>query len=1188
MFFKSMEIQGFKSFADKTILNFDTKTTAVVGSNGNGKSNISDALRWVMGEQSTKTLRGDKMEDVIFHGTTTRKAMSFARVSLYIDNSDRRLDVNADEVVICRKLYRSGDSEFFINDKKSRLKDIQELLLGTGLGRDGYSIVGQGRVAEIVNARGTQRREIFEEAAGVSLFLHKKRDAERSLQQAEENILRQKDIIQIDEERLPVLKKQSEKAVLAAELLNEKKQLDISVSVAQISEKKDSLKEIEEKILLFQAECENFDKDNERLELRIEEASNERLGLMGDLDRIRRSHSKTKDEIAEHNSEIAVLKNDIRHNDERINEINEKISHAEDNALEYDRQIEELKNSIEENEKAIQFTDEQIKIRSLEFDETSVSEEAADKEKSDMDSRLGKLYLKQSEAKISITQAERSKTEATEQLSAFMDGFSGQNDILVKYKDEISKHKNRKQEISSELSENENKFSGYNRLMSTKETKLSDVKRELDELNGKYTQASSRFNVLSDIDKNMQGYGNSVKELIQCGKSGRIGGIHGAVADLVHVEAKYVVAMETALGGILQNIVVDNEETAKRCIRHLKETNSGRATMLPITSVKGNSLYQQGLEDEDGFEGLAHELVDYDEKYDGIIKYALGKTVIVDDVDTASRIAKKYGYKFKIVSLDGQVTNVGGSYTGGSVTKSGIISRKQEIESLGDEVQRLKDKTTLVSGGFRSMQAEVTKLSIEIEGIKENIQSLKNEEVRCDAEISRLESLISQTEEQKKNAQTTIDRFNKQILDNEITITYNKEKLLIAEKEIIELEEKLSLTSAEREAKAVKIKMLSEMMSRLEIEKITLAKDIETIKSNIRNIEQNKENLASNGERFIIETEQLEQKNAVINEQIAAHNKKIKEIESNLTDNSKDMDDINQKCISLEREMEALRKQTKELSEHKQHFTGELARYQERRENVQREYDSTIKALYDGYAITLSEAKELAKPLENMLMAQNDLLELNRKIKALGSVNMDSVEEYLEVLDRYNFLTSQLNDIEKAKHDLEKLIEELTNDIKTRFLNSFIEINRHFKEIFVQIFGEGAHAELELTDPDDVLNSGIEIKAAPPGKVIKNLISLSGGEQTMVAVTIYFAILRHRPTPFCMLDEVDAALDEANVEKYISYLRQFSNNTQLMVITHRRGTIEGCDVLYGVFMQEKGVSRLLRQEIIENLDLELD
>lgn len=1188
MFFKSMEIHGFKSFADRTVLHFDTKTTAVVGSNGNGKSNISDALRWVMGEQSTKTLRGDKMEDVIFHGTVARKPMGFAKVTLTIDNSDRRLAVDSDEVIICRKLYRTGDSEYLINDKKARLRDVQELLLGTGLGRDGYSIIGQGRVAEIVNARGTQRREIFEEAAGVSLFLHKKRDAERSLEQAEENILRQKDIIKIDEERLPVLRKQSEKAVLAAELLNEKKQLDISVSVAQIAEKSDSLKDIEERILLSQAECENFDKDIERLENKIEESSNERLGLLGDLDRMRKNRSATKDEIAEYNSKIAVLRNDIQHNDDRIREINEQLASADDNALKFDKQIDEYKAEITEKENAILLADESIKAKSGEFAEIRTASETADKAHSELDLRLGKLYLKQSEAKISITQSERAKAETEEQLSAFTQGLDGQTDIIDGYRAEISEYKNRRSEITQEISENENRFSGYNRLVTSKEAKLSEVKKELDELNARYSQSSTRFNVLNDIDKNMQGYGNSVKELIQCGKSGRIGGIHGAVADLVHVDEKYVIAIETALGGILQNIVVDNEDTAKRCIRHLKETNGGRATMLPITSVKGKELYQPGLENEDGYEGLASELIDCDDKYDDIIRYALGKTAIVDDVDTASRIAKKYGYKFKIVSLDGQVTNVGGSYTGGSTAKNGIISRKHEIDTLGAEVQKLKDRISLAGGGFKSMQAEVTKLSIELEGMKENVQKLKNEEVRCDAEISRLESLIAQSDEQRKNSQTTIDRFNKQIADYEKTAAENKDKLLQAETEIAELEEKLSLTSAEREETQAKIKELNDALSRLEIDKITFAKDIETLKSNIKNVEQNKENLANSGERYKTEIALLEQKTAEINTQIDVHSNRITEIEASLSDSDKDMESINARCNALEQEMTKLRRDTKEITEHKQHFAGELARYEERRENVQREYDVTIKSLFDGYTLTLSEAKELAKPLENMLMAQNDLQELNRKIKALGSVNMDSVEEYREVSERYTFLTGQLEDIEKSKRELEKLIESLTNDIKTRFMNSFTEINRHFKEIFVQIFGEGSHAELELTDPEDILNSGIEIKAAPPGKVIKNLISLSGGEQTMVAVTIYFAILRHRPTPFCMLDEVDAALDDINVEKYISYLRSFSNHTQLMVITHRRGTIEGCDVLYGVFMQEKGVSRLLRQEIVEDLDLELN
>lgn len=1188
MFFKSLEIHGFKSFADKTVLNFDTKTTAVVGSNGNGKSNISDALRWVMGEQGAKTLRGEKMEDVIFHGTVERKPMGFAKVALTIDNCDRALAVDADEVVISRKLYRSGESEYLINGQKSRLKDIQEMLMGTGLGRDGYSIVGQGRVAEIVNARGSQRREIFEEAAGVSLFLHKKAEAERQLQRAEENITRQKDLIRVDEERLPILKKQSEKAALAAELYAEKKGLEISVSTAKLSQQRDGLKKLDDDLLLNRAETEHYERDIEKLEAGIEEASDKRMRIQAELERFRKSRQTVNDEIAEKRADIQVLENDLRHNEQRRVELSEQIAAAEKSSSGFDEEIKAVEDRISAKESELSDIAKKREAVQRSLSEIASRNEQADKAYSALDAELAQNYRDKSEASIRSAQAERAAEETDEQKRVFLEGLSDSETKLKEYNDGKAEANKKLKAIAEQRDTTKNKLSGYERLTDGKKRRMNDAKSALDEVTAKLGSKQQRYNVLRDVENSMEGYYRSVKELIKASKSGRISGIHGIVADIISVEDKYVTAIETVLQSVMQHIIVDNEDTAKRCIRFLKETNAGRATMLPVSSMKGRSLNEPKLSSEEGFEGIASELVQCDDEYSEIVKYLLGTTAVVDDIDTAAFIGRRYGNKFRIVTLDGQVVNAGGSFTGGSkVTGSGIISRKQEIEALYSEIAKLRSEQNEKSEEFRQYQAETAKFTIEIEGMQEELRDLDNEEIRWNAELSRLSSLISQLSEQGETAKLTVERFDAQIKQQRTLVEESAKVIAELDKKIAELEARLSESDSERSSAAEQIKALSDEIAELNLGEVSAAKDIDAFRAEIRSIESNRRMMLENSGGFKEAIDKLLENDNEIRLEIERIRLSIQHKTESLSENESDIQRSSEEVTELEKRIETMHRDIREATDNREKFTREVARLEERRANVQKDYDSIVKLLYERYELTVSMAVEQAKPLENLMAAENQLSELNKRISALGSVNMDSIEEYRTVSERYEFQTAQLNDIESSKRELERLIETLTADIKTRFLNSFEDINRHFGEIFVSIFGEGARAELVLTDPDDVLNSGIEINAAPPGKVIKNLISLSGGEQTMVAITIYFAILRHRPTPFCMLDEVDAALDDVNVDKYISYLSQFSNHTQLMVITHRRGTIEGCEVLYGVFMQEKGVSRLLRRELTDELDVEL-
>ncbi len=1189
MFFKSLEIQGFKSFADKTVLNFDTRTTAVVGSNGNGKSNISDALRWVMGEQGAKTLRGEKMEDIIFHGTVERKPMGFAKVTLTIDNTDRALSIDADEVAITRKLYRAGDREYFINGKPSRLKDVQELLMGTGLGRDGYSIIGQGRVSEIVSARATQRREIFEEAAGVSLSLHKKAEAEKQLASAEDNITRQKDLIRMDEERLPVLKRQSEKALLAHDLLEEKLELEISVNVERLRHKDRDRTKLEDELLSNTAQRDYFQKSVDELTKQRDDSSIERMKIQGELERFRRSKEAVNEEIAELNTSIQLHERDLDNNAVRREEYAKQIEKAEQSGKGFDDEIAEIDSRISAKEQESARIDEEVSKTQQQLDDITGEQAEANKAHSEIESELAAAYSSRNSAESRIAQAQSTADVTSEQKQQFLSDIGSGEEKLNEYTAQLEQQTAALEQLNERRSELTNRLSGYERLIDGKKRRMEQAKSELDEVNNELGSKKQRYNVLRDLENSMVNYHNSVKEIKNAGRSGAIRGIHGTVADIISVEKRYVVAIETVLQSVMQNIIVDNEDTAKRCILLLKERNAGRATLYPLTTIKGRHLNEPYLSQEAGFEGIASDIVTFDDTYGEIVRNLLGTTVIADDINSASAIAKKYGYKFRIVTLDGQLINAGGSFTGGSIAnKSGIFSRKQEIEALNEEINSLRSSMTEKNDSYEQYKAEYGKLAIELEGIHDEIHSTENEVITCGAEISRLESLIEQLSQQSQSSRQTLERFDSMIEQQQQLISEGKKELDAADVRISELTARIAESDSGLNEAAQRLKDISDRLSQLRIDKQSALKDIEACENEKRIIERNRRDMLENSDSYKSDILALDESDKQLRIDIERLKLEIEKKKENLTDKTDDIERSVARLNELELIVGSLNRDITEASNSKQKFVGEVSRLEERLKVVINEYDNIVRFLQDKRELTLTEATALAKPIEDLAAAESQLSELNSKISALGSVNMDSIEEYREVSERYEFQTAQLDDIEKSKRELERLIEQLTGDIKTRFINSFEEINQHFKRIFLNIFGEGAHAELVLTDPDDVLNSGIEINAAPPGKVIKNLISLSGGEQTMVAITIYLAILQHRPTPFCMLDEVDAALDDINVEKYISYLKQFSNQTQLMVITHRRGTIEGCEVLYGVFMQEKGVSRLLRKELGDaDLDAEL-
>lgn len=1186
MFFKTMEIQGFKSFADKTVLNFDKKMTAIVGSNGNGKSNLNDALRWVMGEQGAKNLRGDKMEDVIFHGTVSRKPMGYAKVALIIDNTDRALDVDSDEVTIARKLYRTGDSEYLINEKKCRLKDIQELLMGTGLGRDGYSVIRQGRVSEIINSKVSQRRELFEEASGVSRFLHQRQEAQRDLERANDNIMRLKDIESELASRVPVLERQSEKARKATVLMEQKKALDIGISVWDLKRIETELIKNDNQILANQGQCEHFEREINELEKESEETTEKKLFLTAQQDDLRRKSERAKDSLAAADRDKAVLENEITHCYEKIEQLKKQIKDSEKGADDLNRQIEELNSEIEEKKKQLTENDEKAKELGKGLSEMTGESDKLDSQYKELESKQAGLLSKRTELNLTSESARQNMEELQNRLTVANRSFDENEGKITEQRKKRRELQQKSDENTEKKLEAENKLNGYSKLFETKNAKLKEEQTLFEQRRREYEQSKNRLEALIDVEKNMAGYATSVKAIVTASRQGRIGGIEGTVADVIKVDKRYAVAIEIALGAALQNIIVNNEETAKRCIRYLKENRGGRATFLPLTSVNGNLLNVNGLEGEYGYEGIASELVECEDKYKGIIRFVLGRCAIVEDIDTATVIAKRHGYKFKIVTLDGQVINAGGSFTGGSVRESsGIITRNREIEELKEKTGKLSAKLKENENSLSHLREEVNKMSIEMEGFKEQLSACAAEEKGINAEISGLKQLISQLEEQQENAEELNRRSESDIKRYGDTVADCAEQMKECEEQIEAISKELEAAGIGIKARLEEKNRLSDRITELGMENLSVKKDIERIEVQKAAAEESIRQLQRGGDDLNKEIEAQNAKIEQLHEEIEEKDKAAESLKSEVAGGKDKASELISQINGLEKRVNEINRTIRDKIEDKEKFAKALAVAEERKVTIVKEQSRIKTLLWEQYELAPREAEEQAAIPDDINSARGELAELGRQITALGNVNFASIEEYEEVSARHKELKGQLDDVEKSKRELEKLIENLTTEIKTKFIDGFNSINEHFKRIFTEVFGGGS-AHLELTDPEDVLNSGIEIFAAPPGKVIKNLISLSGGEQTMVAITIYFAILLHRPTPFCMLDEVDAALDDINVVKYVTYLKRFSGSTQLMVISHRRGTIEGCDVLYGVFMQEKGVSRLIRQELTDDLDLE--
>ena len=1181
MILKALEMQGFKSFPDKTVLEFNKGITAVVGPNGSGKSNISDAVRWVLGEQSTKTLRGSKMEDVIFSGTDVRKAKGFAEVTLRLDNTDRSLNKDSDEVSVTRRYYRSGDSEYLVNGESARLRDVNELFMDTGLGRDGYSIVGQGKIADMVSPKASERRDMLEEAAGISHFRYRRGDAIKRLAQAEENLVRLRDILSELESRVGPLKAQSEKAQKFIVLAGERKNLEIGIWLNTIDKTGEKMRDQEHKIEIAEASHKEAQDELSKIGEMIDKAADGTRDINIKLEEIRNSASGFEEKLSDIDSQIKVAENSILHNNETIERINR------DKAAENETE-QNIDAAVSAARECIQKAEEQIADATRQMDELSKQEETYRLSSSEFSDRAAALSGEISALSVRLADCRVTAETANSSIEEIRSRISSIDESMGTRKDDYDALLKRKadaeaslKEIQDEIVSVKNAIDGYTLRFENRGKKADSVKLAIDEKQRELHKGQDRVRLLEDLEKNMEGYFGAVKAVMKESGRGALRGIYGPVSQLITVKDKYSAAIETALGAAVQNIVVDNETDAKRAMGFLKEHRAGRATFLPITAIKGRVLSEQGLDDQYGFVSIASDLVSYDNKYSEIIRWLLGRTAVAEDIDSAIAIAKKYSYRFRIVTLDGQVINAGGSMTGGSrVQNAGILSRGNEIERLKGSLASMQKELDGMLSDYKLLSEDASAAKAELEGAEGDLLRAKEENIRREGELklasdklASVSSGVKELLEEKEILEKRIESVSSGAEAARSQIDELKETLENKEKELESITGDSKTLQKNREEVASKAAEI-----RLRI--VSLQKDVEANTDEITRLKNRKTGHLDRLSELDGEIREIEEKNdelRALTERLSADEKALK---ANHGDAQNQINELISQRDELEKQANDLRLHERAKSEERERLSGDIARLEERKIAMRNEYDNLTSKLYDEYQLTRREAAALEIEIDDYSLAAKRLAELKSQIRALGSVNVSAIEEYKEVSERYEFLSGQINDVETSRAELNKMIDDLTGKMAEQFREQFNRINSCFGQTFIELFG-GGKAELRLEDERDVLGSDIEIKVQPPGKNVQNINLLSGGEKGLSAIALLFAILKVTPAPFCIFDEVEAALDDVNVSRYAQYVRRMTKNTQFILITHRRGTMEEADVLYGVTMQEKGVSKLLELKTAE-------
>ncbi|MBS6532816.1 MAG: chromosome segregation protein SMC [Oscillospiraceae bacterium] len=1176
LYLKALEIQGFKSFPDKTVLTFGEDITAIVGPNGSGKSNISDAIRWVMGEQSTRTLRGGRMEDVIFGGTARRKQTGYAEVSLVLDNTAHIFDMDESEVMVTRRYYRSGESEYYINRRSVRLRDVNELFMDTGLGREGYSIIGQGRIDEILSVKSTDRREMFEEAAGISRFRHRKEEAERKLERTDENLLRINDKIDELELQVEPLREQSERAKRFLILRDELKGLEISVWL-------DTLERLRAGSIKLETDYKEAVRQKEAAERAMEERFGAAEALSAQMrekeveaDRLRFAIQGREATVRELESSIAVLKSSIQHNLENTARIREELEQREG------RQ-DSLSGQISERSARLAEIDEQLERARKEAKEKNAAAQEALRSAGTLAQELEELRGK-----------ELVKTADAHQAKALLSALAAAaQEVLDRdeaVRQELSRLDRRQEEAGAEFAAAEKKLreaqeerdavknviSGYTLRLDGRKKKAEQARERHVRLKMDENALASRIRMLTEMEKLHEGYSKAVKLVMGEVQRGTLHHIHGPVAGLLHVPDRYTVAIETALGGAMQNLVVDREEDGKAVIQYLKRRDGGRATILPLSSIRPGELREAGsLSREPGFVGVADQLVQFDPRYRAVFSNLLGRVAVMEDLDAAIAAARRYGYRFRIVTLDGQVLNPGGSMTGGSASRSaGILSRANELERLNSQSAGLQEQLEQAARALEEAEREAKGAAYELETAQAQLREWEDAVLKAEAQVEHCRSVAASLKEQRENQRSELGQLQSRTGEIERDTQHARDR-------IRELEGEAAALKSEADGKArgqsdlqTRSLTLTQELSQLTAGLAALEAEREATARGLEELEGLRRDLAGDQDQSRALIGDYQEKNESFAREIGEKEGQLQKLARENQEQQRQIAGLNEEKLALEGERVKASREGQEKNRELLAIGGEVSRLEQKKMAAALDEKQLLDKLWETYELSHEAAKRQRVEIESVPKASRRIAELKKGISALGSVNVGAIEEFQRVNERYTYLTDQRDDVEKAKRELEEVIGQITGEMKAIFSREFQSINESFGQTFQELFG-GGRAALELEDPDDILNCGIEIKVQPPGKALKTITLLSGGEKAFVAIALYFSILKVRPTPFVVMDEIEAALDDNNVVRFARYMRGMAEKTQFIVITHRRGTMEEADVLYGVTMQEQGVSRML-------------
>ena len=1179
MYLKSLELQGFKSFPDKTLIRFGADITAIVGPNGSGKSNISDAILWVMGEQSSKTLRGAKMEDVIFGGTQKRTAVGFAEATLTLDNGDRALAYDADEVMVTRRFYRSGDSEFYINKQSARLKDIHELFMDTGLGREGYSNIGQGRIDEILSLKSGDRREIFEEAAGISKYRHRKEETERKLEHTQDTLLRIGDKVSELELQLEPLKQQSEKAKKYLELKDELKGVEVAVWLDTLEKLSAAAKKAEEDYASASFVLQQAHDDLDALYRQAEELSETLRTRDGELETVRLKVNMLSATHQQLEGQMAVLQGNVENNNGNLERIAEELKGQEDRSGGIVTQIDQTNARVREIEEGLAEKRKNLEQLQQQLAAMTASAQGITRQFLELRGKESSLAADIAGRQADVRGLEESMVQTQERMEQLDGDLSA--GAVRHHEAQTNLEQTRRQlgAAQDDVTAANNTIAGYNLRQNTRLKRREDLQQNLRNLNQQLDSVTAKARVFRAMERDFESYNKAVRMVMQEAQRGNLRNIHGPLSRLIRTEDSYTLAIEIALGASMQYIVVDSEQDGKAAISYLKRTGGGRTTFLPLSTIRGRSLQETGLEQCRGYVGIASKLVSCDGKYQAVVDDLLARTVIVQDIDAAISMAQRYRSRFKIVTLDGQVMNAGGSMTGGSVSKdAGILSRANELEKLTAQEKKLQQDKLVLEADLQEAQRQCDQVEFQMRAAQDQLREAEDQVLRLQGQEKQYEILLDAIVQAETAAQKERDSLNQRSQSDRERYSAQQAKIQVYSQQLAQTKEELARLEGSQSETSEATNALTESMTQLKTEEAALDAERSTALAHIADLQSLRS--AMEGDR-----EKKEALMASIRADSARIEAEIAQLKERQEENRRETAEMNvnlQKTQESRAEAEASKTRAEREAQEKNkdilNMERACALLEQKKVTSSMEERQIIDKLWDSYGLTPGTAAEHRGEIESVPAGNRLASELKRKIAALGTPNLGAIEEYARINERYTYLAEQRDDVLNSKRELESIIRNITEEMTTIFVAEFTKIDHYFGQTFEEMFG-GGKGQLILEDPENPLTCGIEIRVQPPGKQVKTITLLSGGEKAFVATALYFAILKVRPTPFCILDEIDAALDDRNVERFAHYLHNLSQKTQFIVITHRRGTMEASDVLYGVTMQEQGVSKLLRLDL---------